>query len=100
PRRTTSSTGAWPSKTSASKSIVNIRFLVRPEILDEAMSARLNRSWEILKDAALKEDFPMEVSIQANSDADPSGEYLYGRSEISCQHLHRGLREAIGDATA
>lgn len=56
---------------------------------------RINRSWEILHQAA-KEDFPMEVTIQNNSVSDPTGTYLYGRNEVSCQQLHRQLHKDIG----
>ena len=41
----------------------------------------------------------MEAHIRANSHAHPEGSYLYGRNEISCQHLHRQLRADIGDAS-
>ena len=89
----------WPALDGASKSITNIKFLVRPELLDDTHIARLNKSWEILSDAATKEDWPMEAFIQSNSNAHPEGSYLYGRNEVSCQHLHRQLRADIGDAS-
>ena len=85
----------WPSTETASRSITNIRFLVRPEILTDDMAARLLQSWEILGAAAQNEDWPMEASIQANSQANPDGTYLYGRNEIPCQHLHRQLAEDL-----
>ena len=89
----------WPSTETASRSITNIRFLVRPEILTDEMAARLLQSWEILGAAAQNEDWPMEASIQANSQANPDGSYLYGRNEIPCQHLHRQLaKDLTGDA--
>jgi phenylpropionate dioxygenase-like ring-hydroxylating dioxygenase large terminal subunit len=85
----------WPSADSATRSTTSIRFLVRPEILDEAMEARLNKSWAILEQAAREEDWPMEQTIQENSKACPDGFYRYGRNEQSCQHLHRQLARDI-----
>lgn len=85
----------WPSPDDPTQSTTNIRFLVRPEILDETMTARLNKSWEILEQAAREEDWPMEQTIQENSKAWPDGFYRYGRNEQSCQHLHRQLARDI-----
>lgn len=82
----------WPSNDSALQSTTTIRFYVRPEILDDRMVERLNRSWAILEEAATMEDFPMEQSIQANAAIDPDGTFLYGRNEVTCQHLHRNLQ--------
>jgi phenylpropionate dioxygenase-like ring-hydroxylating dioxygenase large terminal subunit len=82
----------WPDPQRAGRSTTNIRFLVPQAKLDEEMAARLNQSWEILGHAAQNEDWPMEESIQRNAEANPGGSYLYGRSEISCQHLHRRLQ--------
>ncbi|MFG1858273.1 aromatic ring-hydroxylating dioxygenase subunit alpha [Actinomadura geliboluensis] len=81
----------WPDPVDPGRSTTEIRFLVRPEILDERMEARLNKSWQILEQAASEEDWPMEETIQKNSEAWPHGSYLYGRNEQSCQHLHRQL---------
>ncbi|KAA9157335.1 aromatic ring-hydroxylating dioxygenase subunit alpha [Amycolatopsis acidicola] len=86
----------WPDAKSPSRSHVHIRFLVRPEILDERMKGRVTRSWEILRDAALEEDWPMARSIQENAEGNPDGSFLYGRGEASCQHLHRQLMRDIG----
>ncbi|MET0364018.1 MAG: aromatic ring-hydroxylating dioxygenase subunit alpha [Sphingobium sp.] len=87
----------WPSKESASKSTTHIRFLIDPAKLDEVMADRLNRSLAILEDAAMNEDWPMEETIQANAVASPDTTYLYGRSEISCQHLHRQLKREMAE---
>ena len=89
----------WPSTEEAGKSTTNIRFLIRPELLTDEMAERLNQSWEILSHAGYTEDWPMERAIQVNAEADPSGDFLYGRSEISCQHLHRQLSRDL-DTTA
>lgn len=86
----------WPSTEDAGRSITNIRFLVRPEILDDAMSERIRRSWEILEQAARDEDWPMERTIQRNAAARPAGTFTYGRSEQPCQHLHRELARDLG----
>jgi phenylpropionate dioxygenase-like ring-hydroxylating dioxygenase large terminal subunit len=85
----------WPSADNPAQSTISIRFLVRPEVLDEAMTARLNKSWEILEQAATEEDWPMEQTIQENSKACPDGFYRYGRNEQPCQHLHRQLARDI-----
>lgn len=81
----------WPSVESPSKSITQIRFLVRTEILTPEIEQRLQKSWEILENAATNEDWPMERYIQQNAEAAPDGTFRYGRSEVSCQHLHRQL---------
>ncbi|MGW4337511.1 aromatic ring-hydroxylating oxygenase subunit alpha [Rhodococcus koreensis] len=86
----------WPDMKNPTRSTVHIRFLVRPGILDERMKERVNRSWEILRAAALDEDWPMARSIQENAEANPDGTFLYGRGEASCQHLHRQLMADIG----
>ncbi|MFD9664064.1 aromatic ring-hydroxylating dioxygenase subunit alpha [Rhodococcus sp. NPDC059968] len=86
----------WPDMTNPARSTVHIRFLVRPGILDERMKGRVTRSWEILRDAALDEDWPMARSIQENAESNPDGTFLYGRGEASCQHLHRRLMADIG----
>lgn len=54
----------WPDPTSPGRSTTEIRFLVRPDILDDRTKARINKSWKILKKAAMKEDRPMEETIQ------------------------------------
>lgn len=86
----------WPDIDDPAKSVVNIRFLIDPQKLDERMSGRLNRSWEILKQAAEDEDWPMASSIQRNAIAHPEGFFRYGRNEQSCAHLHRQLAEDLG----
>lgn len=87
----------WPSMESASKSTTHIRFLIDPAKLDDVMADRLNRSLAILEDAAMNEDWPMEETIQANAVASPDTTYLYGRSEVSCQHLHLQLEREMAD---
>ena len=72
---------------------------MKADTFNDEIKGRIDRSWEILSQAALEEDFPMEVSIQANAAAEPHGTFLYGRNEITCQHMHRELRKDIGDAT-
>lgn len=93
----------WPSVGNPGKCSIDIRFLIREEILTDEMAERIERSWEILKAAASAEDFPMEETIQSNAEAWPHGEFLYGRNEVSCQHLHRQLQADIdaglGDGT-
>jgi len=87
----------WPHDTDPSKSTAKIRFLADPNTLDDKMRARISKSWEILKEAATEEDWPMEESIQENAPSVADSSYLYARNEISCQHLHIGLRQEIGD---
>jgi phenylpropionate dioxygenase-like ring-hydroxylating dioxygenase large terminal subunit len=84
----------WPSETGRT-STTHIRFLARPEILDEVMRGRIAKSWEVLWQAASEEDWPIEATIQANAQANPEGSFLYGRSELSCQHLHRQLAQEL-----
>ncbi|GAB4666047.1 aromatic ring-hydroxylating oxygenase subunit alpha [Mycobacterium intracellulare] len=86
----------WPDLNDPTRSTVHIRFLISPEKLDERMSERLNRSWEILEEAAVEEDWPMAISIQRNATACPEGVFRYGRNEQSCAHLHRQLGEDLG----
>ena len=91
----------WPSMTDPGKSAIDIRFLVNPDLLTEKVTDRINRSWQILEAAAKTEDFPMEVSIQRNAAAAQStatarsATFLYGRSEIQCQHLHRQIEKDL-----
>jgi nitrite reductase/ring-hydroxylating ferredoxin subunit len=87
----------WPDLKDPAKCLVNIRFLIDPEKLDERMAGRLNRSWEILKQAAEDEDWPMAASIQQNALAHSEGFFRYGRNEQSCAHLHRQLSEDLGE---
>lgn len=87
----------WPDPETAGRSTTRIRFLVRPEKRTEHVEGRIRRSWEILEEAASKEDWPMEVTIQQNAKARPEGTFLYGRNEQSCQHLHRELAADLGD---
>jgi phenylpropionate dioxygenase-like ring-hydroxylating dioxygenase large terminal subunit len=90
----------WPSPGNPSESTVKIRFYVRPEILNPEMEERINKSWDILSDAALTEDFPMEAAIQHNAQTWPAGHFRYGRNEISAQHLHRQLERDLGEIAA
>jgi phenylpropionate dioxygenase-like ring-hydroxylating dioxygenase large terminal subunit len=85
----------WP-ETDPSRCRINIRFLVRPEILTDTMKERITRSWEILEEASVTEDFPMEESIQKNSLASPAGDFCYGRNELSIQQFHEQLAEELG----
>ena len=85
----------WPVLGSPGKCTVNIRFLVRPEILSEKIEERINRSWEILENAATNEDFPMELSMQKNIASAPESVFRYGKGEISARHLHEQLRRDI-----
>jgi phenylpropionate dioxygenase-like ring-hydroxylating dioxygenase large terminal subunit len=88
----------WPSVSDPSKSVINIRFLVREDILTPKMEERIRKSWDILENAALTEDWPMEVAMQRNIMAHPAGEFRYGRGEVSAQHLHRQLSKDLGEA--
>lgn len=88
----------WPSNDSAGKCTTQIRFLIDPAKLNDDMAERLNRSRAILENAAMTEDWPMEETIQANAVSSPDMDYLYGRNEISCQHLHRQLRKEMAIA--
>jgi len=80
----------WPDA-DPNRASVEIRFLVRREILTPEVERRVHKSWEILEHAATQEDWPMEVWIQQNCRARPSGTFRYGRSEVTAQHLHRQL---------
>jgi phenylpropionate dioxygenase-like ring-hydroxylating dioxygenase large terminal subunit len=89
----------WPDLKQPGRCHIHIRFLADRELLDEKRAGQIEKSWSILEQAALEEDFPMEETIQANADAWPVGDFLYGRSEAPCQHLHRQLAremEALG----
>jgi phenylpropionate dioxygenase-like ring-hydroxylating dioxygenase large terminal subunit len=90
----------WPDAQDPARSTVCIRFLVRSEILTPEIEERVHRSWEILRDAAVEEDFPMEESIQRNAHASPRASFTYGRNEKSAQHLHRQLFRDIDEGVA
>ena len=81
----------WPDLEDPARAHVHIRFLVDPAVLDDERAAKINKSWEILKQAATEEDFPMEETIQANANAWPVGDFIYGRGDAPCQHLHRQM---------
>lgn len=81
----------WPHLTDPAKCHVHIRFLIDRDLLDDDRAAKIDKSWEILQQAAFEEDFPMEETIQANANAHPHGAFFYGRMEAPCQHLHRQL---------
>ena len=85
----------WPSLDNPAQSTIHIRFYARPEILTPEMRARIQKSWDILIPVQLTEDWPMEVTIQQNAAVDPTGSFLFGRGEISAQHLHRQLKEDL-----
>jgi len=85
----------WPDLDDPTKCSVRFRFLVRQEILTPEMEARITKSWEILRQAGMEEDFPMEAFIQENAGAWPDGTYQYGRNEKSAQHLHRQLHHDL-----
>jgi phenylpropionate dioxygenase-like ring-hydroxylating dioxygenase large terminal subunit len=85
----------WPSTRSPAKCSVQIRLFARPQSLDEAMAARIRKSWEILVDAQKNEDWPMEEAIQRNANATAAGSFLFGRGEVSAQHLHQQLRKDL-----
>ncbi len=87
----------WPTLAQPSRCTAQIRFLVRRDILDDAIEQRVRKSWEILEQAATQEDWPMERYIQQNAEARPEGTYRYGRSELACQHLHRQLAADLGE---
>ena len=89
---------AWPTENPA-RSSVNIRFFVRKDILTPEIEKRVHKSWEILHNAAVKEDWPMEEWIQQNAVFRPDGTYRYGRSEIPAQHLHRQLARDLDGKT-
>jgi phenylpropionate dioxygenase-like ring-hydroxylating dioxygenase large terminal subunit len=81
----------WPDLKQPGQCQVHIRFLVKAAELDDERAAKIEKSWEILKQAAFEEDFPMEETIQANANAWPVGDFFYGKSEAPCQHLHKQL---------
>lgn len=85
----------WPVVNDPGKCLVRIRFMVRPEILSPEMEARIRKSWDILREAGMEEDFPMEAFIQENATAWPEGSFQYGENEKCAQHLHRQLHRDI-----
>lgn len=90
----------WPDLNDPGRCHVHIRFLVDPAKLNDTVAERINRSWAILEQAATEEDFPMEETIQANAKAYPVGDFIYGRSEGPCQHLHRQMARELEAASA
>lgn len=80
----------WPSANPA-ECTIRIRFFARPGILTPEMEERINKSWAILENAAVNEDWPMEIWIQQNAAAWPDGFFRYGRNEVSARHLQSEL---------
>ena len=91
----------FPDADSPQRCTTSIRFLV-PTPPDDTERARLDQSWEILREAVTGEDWPMAEAIQkaANCSGTPEPiEFVYGRDEVPLQHLHRLLAEDLdGDA--
>ncbi len=85
----------WPHLTDPARCHVHIRFLIDRDLLNDERAAQIDKSWSILEQAAFEEDFPMEETIQANANAHPVGDFLYGRMEAPCQHLHRQLAKEM-----
>jgi phenylpropionate dioxygenase-like ring-hydroxylating dioxygenase large terminal subunit len=88
----------FPDAEFPQRSTTSIRFLVPQPPEHEADRARLDQSWEILRDAVTREDWPMAQAIQkaANSSGTPEPvEFVYGRDEVPLQHLHRLLAEEL-----
>ena len=85
----------WPSANPA-ECTIRIRFFVRPEILTPEMEERIRLSWDILKNAATSEDWPMEQWIQENAAAWPGGHFRYGRNEVAARHLQSELAKDLG----
>ncbi|QKR98388.1 aromatic ring-hydroxylating dioxygenase subunit alpha [Sphingomonas sp. CL5.1] len=85
----------WPDIADPGRCTVRIRFMVRPEIMSPEMAERITKSWDILRQAGMEEDFPMEAWIQENAAAWPGGTFRYGSNEKSAQHLHRQLHRDI-----
>jgi nitrite reductase/ring-hydroxylating ferredoxin subunit len=90
----------WPDVGGPTKCSVRFRFLVRPDILSPELGKRVHKSWDILREAGMEEDFPMEAAIQRNAVAWPEGSYQYGRNEKCAQHLHRQLHKDIDGGQA
>jgi len=85
----------WPSANPA-ESTIHIRLFARPDILTPEMEERINKSWDILENAAVNEDWPMETWIQENATAWPNGHFRYGRNEVSARHLQTELAKDLG----
>ncbi len=85
----------WPTLNNPSHCTINIRFLVNPDILTPKMEERIQKSYAILEEAQLTEDWPMEISIQRNMESNPDTTIVYGRGEVSAQHLHRQLKQDL-----
>jgi phenylpropionate dioxygenase-like ring-hydroxylating dioxygenase large terminal subunit len=85
----------WPDADDPRHCTVNIRFLVRRDRLTDEIATRITRSWEILEEAAVAEDFPMESSIQANAYSNPGTRFVYGRNEVAIRHLHETLERDL-----
>jgi phenylpropionate dioxygenase-like ring-hydroxylating dioxygenase large terminal subunit len=86
----------WPTIGKPGECTIDIKFLARPEILTPEMTVRIHKSWDILAQAALDEDFPMECAIQENAETVPGNYFIYGRNEAPAQHLHRQLAKDLG----
>ena len=85
----------WPTPGKPGECTIIIRFFVNPGILDATTEARIHKSWAILEEAGMEEDFPMEEAIQRNAFAWPDQMLNYGLNEKSAQHLHRQLAKDI-----
>jgi hypothetical protein len=81
----------WPDVAELGKCMARMRFMVRPGILSREMEARIRKSWDILRETGMEEDFPIEAFIQENAQTWPRGTFQYDANEKSAQHLHRDI---------
>jgi phenylpropionate dioxygenase-like ring-hydroxylating dioxygenase large terminal subunit len=86
----------FPDARSPERCRATIRFLVPDAPRSDEDHAVLARSWDILRTAVTTEDWPMAQSIQVGAQAlDGDEQFVYGRSEVPIQHLHRRLAEDL-----
>lgn len=85
----------FPDASSSEKCHVNIRVLAPAELTEEQRTS-IEKTWDVLLDAAKTDDWPMEETIQASVRHTGSDSFIVGLSELPIQHFHRRLRANMG----
>lgn len=85
----------FPDVEDAERCHVTIRVLAPAELTDEERLA-IDKTWDVLVDAARSDDWPMEQTIQDSIRETGAETFTVGLSEVPIQHFHRRLRANMG----
>jgi phenylpropionate dioxygenase-like ring-hydroxylating dioxygenase large terminal subunit len=83
-----------PAATGADSCTVDIRVLVRPDMTSDEQII-VDKTWDVLMDAALNDDWPMEQAMQEQVRQAGVTEFVTGRNENPVQHFQRALARGL-----